>query len=867
MLIHASMRNPDVITADLWPFALQHSAYIWNTVPKSNNYSPNEILTSVLDENNYAYLKHLHVWGCPTYILNYKLAVGQKLPKWEPRSRRGVYLGTSTEHSSNVPLVLTLKTGSITPQYHVVFDDFFTTAVSEGDIPETWDKLFRYSSQSWDNYEDADENNQELSRHEREKLENERLQRIEQRNIRRQQSSSNTNQRQQIYTDGVSPTSAEITNQRQQIYTDGVSPTPAEYINNNNNNKTIDLTNNEITEEHASRESDDAGSEGAPRRSGRQRRAPERLTYDVFGGMTVKEAIINLVHLPYEFITTPTSVMMAFYWKYQYLSFDAAANTIEDEPTYSLAIRAASKDVLTWREARLTNEYEQFREAALKEIRSLEDKGTWELVLRKLAKDKNILPSTWTLKRKRFPDLRIREYKARFCARGDKQKLGVDYDETYAPVVQWSTIRLLLTMSMALGLKSKQVDYSNAFVQADIDGEVFMELPEEFNSTDGEDYVLKLKKSLYGLKQAPMLWFETLRKSLLDRGFKQSEQDPCLFLKDDIVALVYVDDVLFFARTDELIDEVIEDLKKEFDLKVEGTVTAFLGMEVHTNQKGAYALSQPGLTERIISAVGMENANSTKTPAGTVTLGADDDGPPRRESWNYPSVVGMLLYLAGNTRPDIAFAVHQAARFSHKPRRVHEEAVKRIVRYLIGTKDKGISFVPGSKLSLDAYVDADFAGLWGSEDPLAPESVKSRTGYVILFGGCPVYWKSKLQTLVAVSTMEAEYVALSNCMRELIPLKRLVKEIGNYFDLKEDCTNAMSTVFEDNQSAIALAKVPKMTPRSKHIGLNYHFFREHVRKGIIDVVHVDTKNQIADMLTKGLADEKFRKLRASMLGW
>ena len=190
---------------------------------------------------------------------------------------------------------------------------------------------------------------------------------------------------------------ASSTNQRQQIYTDGVSPTSADYINNNtNNNNIIDLTNNDITEEYASRESDDG-------------RAPEILSYDVFGGMTVKEAIGNLVHLPYAFITASTSVMTAFYSKYQYLSFEATANAIEDEPTYSLSIRTASKDALTRREARLTSEYKQFREAALTEIRSLEDKGTWELVLRKLAKDKNMLPSTWTLNRNdtRFKNNRV----------------------------------------------------------------------------------------------------------------------------------------------------------------------------------------------------------------------------------------------------------------------------------------------------------------------------------------------------------------------------------------------------------------------------------------------------------------------------
>jgi len=294
----------------------------------------------------------------------------------------------------------------------------------------------------------------------------------------------------------------------------------------------------------------------------------------------------------------------------------------------------------------------------------------------------------------------------------------------------------------------------------------------------------------------------------------------------------------------------------------------FLGIEMFKDEKGKLRLRQKGLIDRIIAAVGMdEYTNSAKTPAATTCVGADLGGKNRDKNWNYASVVGMLLYLAGNTRPDIAFAVHQAARFSHKPMKVHEDAVKRIARYLIGTKDEGLCFGTDSSLNLEAYADADFAGLWGVEQPNDATCVKSRTGYLIRLGGCPLVWKSKLQTLIAVSTMEAEYIALSMCMRELLPLKRLLKEINGVFTFDLEGALAKSTVFEDNASAVQLATMPKMTPRSKHIALHYHFFREHIAKGEVNVQHVPTELQIADILTKGLGDTKFEKLRKLMMGW
>ena len=227
----------------------------------------------------------------------------------------------------------------------------------------------------------------------------------------------------------------------------------------------------------------------------------------------------------------------------------------------------------------------------------------------------------------------------------------------------------------------------------------------------------------------------------------------------------------------------------------------------------------------------------------------------------------MLLYLAGNTRPDLSYAVHQAARFSHDPKKEHGEAVKRIGRYIKGTADQGIHLKAGAKLTLDAYADASFAGLWNVENAEDPISVKSRTGYVITLAGCPLTWKSKLQTLIAVSTMEAEYIALSHCMRELIPLRRLIKEIGEVFGIPEGDLAIHSVMFEDNTGAISLAKVPRMTSRSQHIALRYHYFREEVQKGNIRIEYISTKLQKADILTKGLSDVKFKELRELLVGW
>ena len=238
------------------------------------------------------------------------------------------------------------------------------------------------------------------------------------------------------------------------------------------------------------------------------------------------------------------------------------------------------------------------------------------------------------------------------------------------------------------------------------------------------------------------------------------------------------------------------------------------------------------------------------------------------------------MFLATNSRPDIAYAVNQCARFTHNPKASHATAVKRIIRYLKGTRDQGMLLKPNGQLQVDCYVDADFAGLWGAEDDQDPISVKSRSGHVIFFMGCPFSWSSKLQTQIALSTMESEYIALSQAMRELIACREILKDIYTHVlhsptDGKEIKYHTiaktfgeipMSIVHEDNEACLKFAKMPKMNPRTKHIAIPYHFFRSKIDKEI-RVVAINTENQLADQFTKGLPQDKFLRDRKLLMGW
>jgi len=506
-----------------------------------------------------------------------------------------------------------------------------------------------------------------------------------------------------------------------------------------------------------------------------------------------------------------------------------------------------------------------------KEMENHVERKYWKYHLKDEVPQDQILRSTWTFKIKRNRSTgEVIKYKARFCADGRRQEFGINYFETYAPVVKWNSIRTCLTLSVIYNWKTRAIDFDQAYTQADCDSDIFLHLPFGYHIKSTSKYVIQLLKNLYGLRQGGYNFYEKLKNELTSekREFIQSNIDPCIFYKQGIIVLCYVDDCLIFAQEDRLIDELFISLQEDFLCTDEGEADGYLGVEIRKDDDGVLNLKQPLLTKRIIEMLGVKDANPKATPVVKPLLSKNSDGKDRDStSFHYRSAIGSLSYLAGCTRPDISMAVHQAAKFSNHPKACHDTAVKRIGKYLLCTADKGLMYVPNLSEGVEVYVDADFAGNFNGNNAEDPASVYSRTGFVIKYAGCPITWKSKLQTEIALSTTEAEYIALSTALRETIPLLQLLREISVIMNISECDKKMKCTLFEDNNGALELAKAPKIRPRTKHIAIKYHHFRSFLGKGLFSIEGIDTAEQQADFLTKPLPETIFTYLRKKVMGW
>ena len=887
LLLHSSLRWKSGIDSSLWPLAVRYATHLYNHLPNERGIAPADLFTgSTVPRYK---LKNYHVWGAPVYVLDPVLQGGKKLPRWQPKSRRGVFVGFSDAHSSDVPLVLNLQTGHISPQFHVVFDDAFSTVASLGEeepVPPFWNEF------DLDDYIhriplDKDASPQ-LEDHWLTPSERDAKQRATNRSMHIQSAMDRT-----VTSKSTTPTPSALPTDVPSAPTTSPSAIPSQ---------TQVLSPSQSTEQVPAAPSNPPApapsNSPAPAPSSSPAPAPTAARRS----SRPNKGVFTNRYVPASFLTAITNTSHSKYC--QDLIYSAELHTDLDynicnapDPRAFLAKhkQTTNPDLPSYHEA-LTGPYSQeYEKAMITEITQLIKQNTWTSMPRSSvplgpdSRRRPILKGTWAFKLKRHPDGTPYKFKARYCVRGDLQREGIDFFETYAPVVQWSTVRLLLTLVLANQWTTKQVDYTNAFAQAAIQEEVYIEPPRGFGRSDGKDMILKLNKSLYGLRQAPKTFFDKLKDGLLERGFIQSDHDPCLFLKDNMICVVYVDDTIIAGPDSDAIESLITDLgvakdehRHTFELRDEGEVGDFLGIRIGKMDNTSFHLSQTGLISKILKESNMENANSCKTPASPTPLHLDSEGEPFNESWDYASIVGMLMYLAGNSRPDIAYAVHQCARFTHCPRNSHAIGIKRIIRYLQGTKEKGLIMKPTPGLKVNCYVDADFAGLWKVENPQDPISVKSRSGHLIMFMDCPLLWTSKLQTQIALSTMEAEYIALSNSMRDLISIRAILKEIISTVKLpssyqKETSIRTISktftpslpqsTVYEDNEACLKFASMPKMTPRTKHIAIPYHFFRQKVKDLEIKVVSINTEHQLADQFTKGLSEDKFVQARKYLMGW
>jgi len=540
---------------------------------------------------------------------------------------------------------------------------------------------------------------------------------------------------------------------------------------------------------------------------------------------------------------------------------------------------SSDPDILNLKQAMRACDKKDFLKAMKQEFDSHTKLKHWVFVLRSsLPPGTKVLLPVWAMRRKRrIATGEVYKWKARLNIHGGQQVHGVHYWETYSPMVRWASIRFALALSILNGWYTAQMDFVLAYPQADIEETLYMEVPVHFECEGyarGE-LVLELHKNLYGQKQAGRVWYKHLSHLLTTvHGFTQSRADECVFYRDGMVLLIYVDDTICVFREKGAGQKLAQELQRSFDITMEGTIEDFLGVKFERRSDGTFSLSQPQLIDSILKDLGLidgrlKRAKPKRTPAKTSLILRRDTGKLKHSAkWDYRSVIGKLNFLEKSTRPDISYAVHQCARFSIEPKVTHTEAVLRIGMYLLNSRDKGLIMAPKTH-SIDCWVDADFAGNWAKEcDPIDVDNVRSRSGYIIDYAGVPLIWHSKLQGEIALSTTEAEFYALSTSLRECIPLIALMKE----FVAQGLCSSVIAPqvhcrVFEDNSGALEMANNPKYRPRTKHIATKHHHFRQYVERGDIVVVPIPSEDQRADSLTKGTKTELFEAHRLQNQGW
>ncbi|GJR80268.1 retrovirus-related pol polyprotein from transposon TNT 1-94 [Tanacetum coccineum] len=497
-------------------------------------------------------------------------------------------------------------------------------------------------------------------------------------------------------------------------------------------------------------------------------------------------------------------------------------------------------------------------EAMNAEIKALEDNDTWELTT--LPKGKKAIGSHWIYKTKLKADGAVERKKARLVAEGNRQRKGVDFEETFAPVAKMVTVRSLLTVAAMNGWETCQMDVSNAFLHGDLLEEVYMRLPPGYigkgecvqNVSNTSPYVCKLKKSLYGLKQAPRQWFFKLSQALLSFGYQQSKADYSLFTKKDTSSftaiLVYVDDLLITGSDSSQIQKLKDQLSTTFHMKDLGPLNYFLGIEVTRADQGIF-ISQKKYALDLLTEYGVLNAKPYKLPKDPNLKLQADVGSPLSDPEPYRRLIGKLIYLTV-TRPDICYTVQLLSQFMQNPTSIHMQAAKHLLRYLLNSPGQGVVLTHKSAAHLTAYCDSDWAS--------CPMSRRSTTGYCILLGDSPISWKSKKQAVVARSSAEAEYRAMALTCCEVTWVVSLLKDLG-LSDLGPVDLHC------DNQAALHIAANPVFHARTKHIEVDCHFVRDQIKAGLIRPSYVNTKLQLADVFTKVVSVDQ-HKILLSKLG-
>jgi hypothetical protein len=449
------------------------------------------------------------------------------------------------------------------------------------------------------------------------------------------------------------------------------------------------------------------------------------------------------------------------------------------------------------------------------ELNNFTRNEVWHLVPRP---NQNVVGTKWVFRNKQDEHGVVTRNKARLVAKGYSQVEALDFNETYAPVARLESIRILLAYATYHGFKLYQMNMKSAFLNGPIKEEVYVEQPPGFEDSEYPNHVYKLSKVLYGLKQAPRAWYECLRDFLITNGLKVGKADPTLFTKtvakDLFVCQIYVDDIIFGSTNKSTCEEFSRIMIQKFEMSMMGELKYFLGFQIKQLQEGTF-ISQTKYIQDILKKFGMKDDKPIKTPMGTNGHLDLNRGGKSVDQKVYRSMIGYLLYLCAS-RPDIMLSVCMCARFQADPKEVHLRAIKRIMRYLVYTPKFALWYPKGSTFDLIGYSNAHWAG--------CKIDRKSTSGTCQFLGRSLVSWASKKQNSVALSTTEAEYIAVGHCCAQLLWMRQAIRDYG--YKLSK------VPLLCDNESAIRMADNPVEDNRTKHIDIRYHFLRDHQQRGI-----------------------------------
>jgi hypothetical protein len=506
---------------------------------------------------------------------------------------------------------------------------------------------------------------------------------------------------------------------------------------------------------------------------------------------------------------------------------------------------------LSYAEAMASPQRKQWSKAMIEEINALIKKGVFKLG--KLPYGKTAIGCKWVFKLKRDADGNIVRFKARLVAQGFTQKKDRDFYKTFAPVARMTSQRIVISIASLENLNLYTIDVENAYLNGDIDTQLFMKQPPGFVDPKFPHLVLELQKGLYGLKQAGNIWNTTIHSYLLEIGFVSITSDKCVYVKSEggrPVAALHVDDFLL-AATPEQFSQFTSALTAKFSSKFQ-VASSCLGMRILKLPSGGYSIDQQAYLESLLSTFGMTDCKPSSTPMakGEVdALVSGNTGAKLLDSFQqqlYRKIVGKLMYAMVGTRPDLAHALSVLGRYAAKPDTFHLAMAKKVLAYVKSTINFKLVFSnnrgsDSDSILLKGYVDSDYAN---------DSERKSTTGFCFFMGNNLISWCSKRQVTIATSTTVAEYFALYEATIETVCLRAQLKDLS----LPQ---HAPTILFEDNQTAIRLAADETSHKRTKHIDVKYRYTKEQQDLGTLTIRYIPSEENLADFFTKQLPRVQF----------